>query len=127
KRCGSIARDRGCVRPVENSADIERVLEAFTRVPDGGLLLPPDITTITHRDLIVMLAAVTACQRSTRFVSLLRPAVSCHTGPIRSRCLGRPRLISTVSCVVPSQPTFQYRRRPSTKQSSILELRRRSA
>jgi len=43
--------------PVENAADIERVLEAFAHVPDGGLLLPPDITTITHRDLIVMLAA----------------------------------------------------------------------
>jgi putative tryptophan/tyrosine transport system substrate-binding protein len=42
--------------PVENAADIERVFEAFARVPDGGLLLPPDITTITHRDLIVMLA-----------------------------------------------------------------------
>jgi len=43
--------------PVENAADIERVFEVFARVPDGGLLLPPDITTITHRDLIVMLAA----------------------------------------------------------------------
>jgi ABC-type uncharacterized transport system substrate-binding protein len=42
--------------PVENAANIERVFEAFARVPDGGLLLPPDITTITHRDLIVMLA-----------------------------------------------------------------------
>jgi putative ABC transport system substrate-binding protein len=43
--------------PVENATDIERFFEAFARVPDGGLLLPPDITTITHRDLIVMLAA----------------------------------------------------------------------
>jgi ABC-type uncharacterized transport system substrate-binding protein len=43
--------------PVENAADIERVFEAFARVQDGGLLLPPDITTITHRDLVVALAA----------------------------------------------------------------------
>ncbi len=43
--------------PIENAADIERAFEAFARVSDGGLLLPPDITTITHRDLIVMLAA----------------------------------------------------------------------
>ena len=34
-----------------------RVFETFARVSDGGLLLPPDITTLTHRDLIVALAA----------------------------------------------------------------------
>jgi putative tryptophan/tyrosine transport system substrate-binding protein len=43
--------------PVENAADIERVFETFARASDGGLLLPPDITTLTHRDLIVALAA----------------------------------------------------------------------
>jgi putative ABC transport system substrate-binding protein len=43
--------------PVENATDIERVLETFARGSDCGLLLPPDITTITHRDLIVELAA----------------------------------------------------------------------
>ena len=42
--------------PVENAADIERFFDTFARVSDGGLLLPPDITTITHRDLIVALA-----------------------------------------------------------------------
>ena len=43
--------------PVENGADIERSIESFARVPNGGLILPPDITTITHRDLILALAA----------------------------------------------------------------------
>jgi putative ABC transport system substrate-binding protein len=43
--------------PVENAADIERILDAFARVPDSGLVLPPDITTITHRDLVLALAA----------------------------------------------------------------------
>jgi putative ABC transport system substrate-binding protein len=43
--------------PVKNAADIERSLDSFARLPGGGLLLPPDVTTITHRDLIVMLAA----------------------------------------------------------------------
>jgi putative tryptophan/tyrosine transport system substrate-binding protein len=43
--------------PVENAADIERFFDTFARVSDGGLLLPPDITTLTHRDLIVALAA----------------------------------------------------------------------
>jgi putative ABC transport system substrate-binding protein len=43
--------------PVENAADIERILDAFARVPNSGLVLPPDITTITHRDLVLTLAA----------------------------------------------------------------------
>lgn len=42
--------------PVENAADIERSIASFAGTPSGGLLLPPDITTITHRDLILALA-----------------------------------------------------------------------
>jgi putative tryptophan/tyrosine transport system substrate-binding protein len=42
---------------IEDAADIERVIEYFSRVPNGGLLLPPDNTTVAHRDLIVALAA----------------------------------------------------------------------
>src|SRR5262249_10692920 len=38
--------------PVENGPDIERFFDTFGRTSDGGLLVPPDITTITHRDLI---------------------------------------------------------------------------
>ena len=43
--------------PVENAADIERFFDTFTPVSNGGLLLPPDITTMTHRDLVVARAA----------------------------------------------------------------------
>jgi putative tryptophan/tyrosine transport system substrate-binding protein len=43
---------------IENAAaDIERAIESFARVPDGGLVLPPDTNTIVHRDLIIALAA----------------------------------------------------------------------
>ena len=42
---------------VENAADIERAIEAFARTPNSGLLLPPNNTTIEHRDLIIALAA----------------------------------------------------------------------
>src|SRR5262245_21739853 len=42
---------------VENTSEIERAIELFARVPNGGLLLPPDITATTHRDLIIALAA----------------------------------------------------------------------
>jgi putative tryptophan/tyrosine transport system substrate-binding protein len=43
--------------PVDNAADIERVIESVARVPNGGLVLPPDATTIVNRDLIISLAA----------------------------------------------------------------------
>jgi len=44
--------------PIENAAaDIERAIESFAHIPDGGLILPPDTTTIVHRDLIIALAA----------------------------------------------------------------------
>ena len=43
--------------PVETAADIERAIESFAREPNGGLFLPPDTTTIVHRDLIIALAA----------------------------------------------------------------------
>ncbi len=43
--------------PIENATDIERSVEAFAREPNGGLVLPPDTTTVVHRDQIIMLAA----------------------------------------------------------------------
>jgi putative ABC transport system substrate-binding protein len=43
--------------PIETAADIERAIESFAPVPDGGLLVPPNNTTILHRDLIIALAA----------------------------------------------------------------------
>lgn len=43
--------------PVENAADIERSIELFAGMSNGGLILPPDSTTITYRDLVLALAA----------------------------------------------------------------------
>jgi putative ABC transport system substrate-binding protein len=43
--------------PVETASDIERTIAAFSQLPDGGLVLPPDVTSSIHRDLIVSLAA----------------------------------------------------------------------
>jgi putative ABC transport system substrate-binding protein len=42
--------------PVENAADIEHAIESFARVPNGGLMLTPDLATFVHRDLIITLA-----------------------------------------------------------------------
>jgi putative tryptophan/tyrosine transport system substrate-binding protein len=44
--------------PIGNEpAEIDRVFEAFARTSNGGLLLPPDINTFAHRDLLIALAA----------------------------------------------------------------------
>ena len=43
--------------PIDNIADIESAIETFAREPNGGLVLPPDTTTVVHRDLIIALAA----------------------------------------------------------------------
>jgi len=43
--------------PVGTAGDIERAIESLARVPNAGLLLPPDATTTLHRDLIIALAA----------------------------------------------------------------------
>jgi putative ABC transport system substrate-binding protein len=42
---------------VANAAQIERAIEVFASAPNGGLVVPPDASTVTHRDLIVALAA----------------------------------------------------------------------
>jgi putative tryptophan/tyrosine transport system substrate-binding protein len=43
---------------VNNSAvDIERTLSALASLPDSGLLVAPDATTVVHRDQIIELAA----------------------------------------------------------------------
>jgi putative ABC transport system substrate-binding protein len=42
---------------VETAADIERAMELLARVPDSGLIFPPDAMTISNRDLIIALAA----------------------------------------------------------------------
>src|SRR5215475_9591510 len=42
---------------VENPTEINSAIESFARVPNSGLLVPPDVTTFAHRDLIIGLAA----------------------------------------------------------------------
>ena len=42
---------------METEADIEHAIDSFAFVPNGGLLLPPDSSTILKRDLLIALAA----------------------------------------------------------------------
>ena len=42
---------------VHDAADIKRAIEAFTRDPNGGLIVLPDVTNINHRRVTMSLAA----------------------------------------------------------------------
>jgi ABC-type uncharacterized transport system substrate-binding protein len=43
--------------PVANLENIERAIESFGRVPNTGMLVPPDSTTVDHRDAVIALSA----------------------------------------------------------------------
>jgi putative ABC transport system substrate-binding protein len=43
--------------PIHDAAEIERALKTFSRAPNGGLLVTPDVTTHNNRALIISLAA----------------------------------------------------------------------
>jgi putative ABC transport system substrate-binding protein len=43
--------------PAVEAADVERVIESVAHVPNGGLLVLPDATMFSHRDLIIAQAA----------------------------------------------------------------------
>jgi putative ABC transport system substrate-binding protein len=43
--------------PVQTPADIEQAIETFAREPGGGLITPPDVTILPHRDVILVLTA----------------------------------------------------------------------
>jgi putative ABC transport system substrate-binding protein len=43
--------------PVRDAASIQQAVDAFAKGSSGSLVLPPDVTTIVHRDLIIALAS----------------------------------------------------------------------
>jgi putative ABC transport system substrate-binding protein len=43
--------------PIGSAADIQRAVEAFVQVPNGGLAVLPDGTAVRNRDLVITLAA----------------------------------------------------------------------
>jgi putative tryptophan/tyrosine transport system substrate-binding protein len=42
---------------VRNAAEIERAINTFAQQPNGALIVPPNVVTILHRDLVIALAA----------------------------------------------------------------------
>ena len=69
---------------VENTADVENVFESVARVPDGGLVIPPDSTMLRNRNLIVALAA------RYRLPSVYYDRSFVTAGGLMSYCLADP-------------------------------------
>jgi len=105
--------------PIEIADDIERAIESFAHVPDGGLFLTPGGTAILDRDLIIALAAryrLPAVYTTRDFVSA--GGLTCPTASTSSSCIGRRHPMSTAFCAATSLPTCQCRRRSNTRRSS---------
>jgi putative ABC transport system substrate-binding protein len=62
------------LKHVESADEIERTIESFARLPNGGLLLMPDATTILHQDHIIALTPATGCPPCIRCVCSWSPA-----------------------------------------------------
>jgi putative ABC transport system substrate-binding protein len=43
--------------PIENAADIEHAIESCARIPNSGLIVAPNLTAQSHRDLLITLTA----------------------------------------------------------------------
>ena len=69
---------------VENTADVENAFESVARVPDGGLVIPPDSTMLRNRNLIVALAA------RYRLPSVYYDRSFVTAGGLMSYCLADP-------------------------------------
>ena len=104
---------------VETEADIEHAIDSFAFVPNGGLLLPPDSSTILKRDLLIALAA----RHRLPSVSGIRVFVT--AGGLMSYGTNQVELLRQAASLVdrilaaPSPPTCQSRRRRSMKPLSI--------
>ena len=112
--------------PVDNAADIERAIKTFAREPNGELVLPPDTSTVVHRNLIIALAA----QHRLPAVYAIRVFVA--AGGLMSYGtdfvdLSRQGASFVASCAVQNPLTFRCRRRRSSKLSSTVKRRRHLA
>src|SRR5262249_38779705 len=113
--------------PVETAADIERFLGSFTGASDGGLLLPPDVTTITHRDLIVPLAAKHRLPAVYSFRLFVVAGGLMSYGTDQIEMFGQTAsYIDRILRGRENPPTFRCRRRPGTKRCLTSKPRKRS-
>jgi len=113
--------------PVRDSSELESVIAAQAREPNGGLIVMPDSFTDARRVEITPLAHRYRLPAVYPFVFSLKLAACCPTALIEPITFGGQRRTSTASSRARNPPTSPCKRRPSTNSSSISRLPRRSA
>jgi hypothetical protein len=101
-----------------DAADVERSIEAFARVPDGGLLVVLDATIIAHRDLVISLAARYRLPTVYPWSSFVTAGALMSYGVDNIDVLKKAASYVDRSCVVQSPSICRCRRRPNTKRPS---------
>ena len=107
---------------VENTADIENVVESVARVPDGGLVIPSDSTMLRNRNLIVALAA------RYRLPSVYYDRSFVTAGGLMSYCLADPgelfqQAASYVDRILRGEKPGEMPVQAPTKYSTIVNLK----
>jgi putative ABC transport system substrate-binding protein len=100
--------------PVHDMPELESLIAAHAREPNGSVIVMPDGFLNVHRAEIVLLAARYHLPAVYPWRSLLKLAACYLTEACRAICFGRPQLMSIASLRARSLPTFRCRRLPST-------------
>jgi len=102
-------------RPVATAEDIESAIEALARVPNSGIVVPPDSTTVDHRNAIIDLAARHRVPAVYAFNFLSLRAASCLMGLTRLISFGMRQITSTAYCAAINRPIFPCRNQQDLK------------
>jgi putative tryptophan/tyrosine transport system substrate-binding protein len=101
------------VAPVRATSELESVVAALARPPNGGLIAMPDSFLNGRAEITSRLLAI-ACLPSIRSGCSLKSAASCPTELMLSKIFGaRPRT-PIASCAAPSRASFPCRPRSSS-------------
>jgi putative tryptophan/tyrosine transport system substrate-binding protein len=109
---------------VRDAGEIERVVTAFARSSNGGLIVTGSTLAVVHRELITTLAAryrLPAVYPQRSFVTV---GGLISYGPDSMTPTGKPPAMSIASSRARSRPSCRCRRQPSTNWSSISRLRK---
>ena len=113
----TVAKSRNVIPislPVRDIGNILDAVDAFAREPNGGLVLPIDLTTIVNRDLIVALAARHRLPALYSFRSDVASGGLMSYGPDTTVFLFARPPTSTAFSKARRPPICQCRHRPSS-------------
>jgi putative ABC transport system substrate-binding protein len=100
--------------PIHDAAEIERTVAAFALVPNGGLIVLPDTSTLVHRARIIALAGQHRLPAIYAFRYHAVDGGLMSYGMIRSIYIGGRRHMLIAAFAARSRPTFPFSNQPSS-------------